>query len=74
MDLLKKEGGATIIETMTGIIIFGLALTLSFAIFTKLFSSPTVMHKQEAFQLANQEITNSINAKAMTDTTYKNSN
>ena len=73
MDLLKKEDGSTIIENLVGIIIMGLIVTLSFSVLIKLYSNPSLLQKDEAFLLASQEVSNCINSKSISDTTYKNS-
>ena len=74
MDLLKSEKGATIIETLVAIILLGLIITISFTIFVRLYGNKTLLYKQEAFQLANQEIINCMNTKIVSDTTYTNKN
>ena len=74
MDLLNKDSGETMIETLVGIILLGIIVTVSFSILIRIYSNPNTIHKHEAFLLASQEITNCINNKTVTDTIYTNTN
>jgi len=74
MDLLKNENGATMIETLVGIILLGIIITVSFSLLIKIYSNPNLIHKHEALLLASQEITNCLNNKILVDTSYTNIN
>ena len=72
MDLLKKQDGTTILETLIGILILGIIVTISFALLIKVFGNQKLMNEQEAYQLANETISNSINTYSITDTSFNN--
>jgi hypothetical protein len=74
MDLLKKEEGFSIIESLVGIIILGLIVIFFSLFFNKIFQTPKILLRGEAFYLANQEIENSLNMKSKSDTVYSNLN
>ncbi|MFC2139723.1 hypothetical protein ACFLR4_03590 [Bacteroidota bacterium] len=72
MDLLVKEEGTTIIEVLVGLTILGIVMTLSLGVMVKIYGNPKIVSRQEALMLADQEITNCINTRAVTDTVYTN--
>ena len=72
MDLLKKESGYLLIETLVGIILFGMIVTFSLVIFNKIFSNPNNLLRSEALYLAEAEIDNCIKQKSFRDTVYSN--
>ncbi|MGD8782586.1 MAG: hypothetical protein PVH88_26965 [Ignavibacteria bacterium] len=74
MDILAEDRGSTIIETLVGIIILGIIITLSFSLYMKIYTNTSILYKSEAITLANQEIFNCIRNKITTDTLYNNIN
>ncbi len=74
MGILKDESGYTLIETLVSIGLLGILIVLSATAYTRFFDNPKILLRNEALYMANQEITNSINKKIFTDTTYANEN
>ena len=72
MDLLKKELGYLLIETLIGIILLGMIVTFSLVIFNKIFSNPNNLLRSEALYLAQSEVDNCIKLKSTRDTVYSN--
>lgn len=74
MGILKDESGTTLIETLVSIGLLGVLIVLSVMVYKNFFSNPKMLLRNEALYLANQEISNSINMKFITDTVYSNEN
>lgn len=74
MGILKNQSGFSLIETLICISLLGVLLVLTSMIFVRFFSNPKMLLRNEALFMANQEMTNSINIKRLTDTTYVNTN
>jgi Tfp pilus assembly protein PilV len=71
MDLLKKENGTTILETLVVILLLGILVTLTAGFFTTIFNNKNML-KGDALQLAQQEISRTISETSEQDTSYSN--
>lgn len=71
MDILKKENGTTILESLVVILLLGILITLTAGFFTTLFNNKNML-KSEALLLAQQEISRVTTEKSENDTTYTN--
>lgn len=71
MDLLKKENGTTIIESLVVILLLGILVTLTAMIFISLLLNPNML-RSDALRLAHHEIDKTIAQQAEQDTTYTN--
>lgn len=76
MDPLKiqKQDGFSIIESLVGITILGILVTISVQLFTGIYKIPELLLKREALHLAAQELNRTISNAEFIDTTYKNMN
>ena len=72
MDILKKEEGMSIIDSLVSIVILGVVVMLTVLVIKGIFTHPRALLKGEACMLASQEIDYSLKYKAIADTTYKN--
>ncbi|MBN2571424.1 MAG: type II secretion system protein [Ignavibacteriales bacterium] len=72
MDLLKKNEGFTILETLTSIIILGLLVGFTIIFFNKIFSNSKILLRSDALILAEQEIENCKIKMVLQDTSYAN--
>ena len=72
MDILEKENGFTIIESLVTLIILGILTILTVIFFNKIYGNPELLLRREALTLADSEIHNIINNKVFTDTLYHN--
>lgn len=70
MDLLRREDGFSLIESLIVILLLGLLVTFTAAFFNDLFNRPGVFLKSEALNLASREINYCINNKLTDDTLY----
>jgi len=71
---MKNQSGYSLIETMVCISLLGLLIFLSTSVYTRFFSNHKMLLRNEALFMANQEITNTINKRIFTDTSYKSIN
>ena len=72
MDKLNSQDGYTITETLVGIILLGITITLFSFFFNQVFRNPKILLRSEALYLADQEIEFSINHRITRDTSYIN--
>lgn len=73
MDILKREEGVSIIESLVSIVILGLIVVLGVMVMSGLFTHPRVLLKGEACQLVSSEIDYSLKHNPLIDTSYTNS-
>ena len=71
---LNEQSGFSLIETVVSIGLLGILVTLSVIAYTRFFDNPKILLRNEALYMANQEITNAVNKRRFTDTTYTNIN
>lgn len=74
MGIVKNQSGYTLIETLVSIGLLSMLILLSAIAYSRFFDNPKILLRNEALYIANQEITNSVNKKIFTDTTYANEN
>ncbi len=72
MDLLKKENGTTIIESLVVILLLGILVTVTAVFFNSLFLNHNML-KSDALHLAQQEVDRTLSQHAEKDTSYLNS-
>ncbi|PIP77570.1 MAG: hypothetical protein COW85_08310 [Ignavibacteria bacterium CG22_combo_CG10-13_8_21_14_all_37_15] len=73
MDILKREEGVSIIESLVSIVILGLIVVSGVMVMSGLFTHPRALLKGEACQLASSEIDFSLKHTSLIDTSYTNS-
>ena len=56
MDLLKREDGFTIIESLVSIVLLGLIAGMSIMVISRIYTNPKMLIKGEAGMIASQEI------------------
>ncbi len=72
MDLLKREEGVSIIESLVSIVILGVIVMMTVIVIKGIFTNPRALLKGEACQIASQEIDYALRYKPVTDSIYKN--
>jgi prepilin-type N-terminal cleavage/methylation domain-containing protein len=70
LDILNKNDGFSLIETLVVILLLGLLVTFTASFFNDLFDKPGLFLKYQALNLANQEMNNCLYNKITTDTSY----
>ena len=71
---MKNQSGYSLIETIVCISLLGLLILLFTSVYTRFFSNHKMLLRNEALFMANQEVTNTINKRLFTDTSYKSIN
>ena len=71
MDILKKENGTTILESLVVILLLGILITMTASFFSTIFNNKNML-KAEALMLAQQEISRTISEVSEQDTLYVN--
>lgn len=72
MDLLNKENGTTIIESLVVILLLGIIVTITALFFNNLLNNYNML-RTDALHLARQEMNKALSQFTETDTTYLNS-
>lgn len=70
MDILRKDGGFSLIETLVAMLLLGLLVTFTVTFFNDLFDKPSIFLKNQALCIAYDEMNYCLNQKISTDTTY----